>query len=73
MLEKYQKSYVKCYNISVVMKNKKLFINGKMVYSGEYLIGAEHGFFSSSLEFELESGIGDCLMRGLDRIDKFIK
>ena len=29
-----------------------------MRYSSEYLMSAERGFFSSSLEFELESGIG---------------
>lgn len=30
-----------------------------MRYSSECLMSAERGFFSSSLELELESGIGD--------------
>lgn len=38
-------------------------------YSSAYPKGRELGFFSSSLEFELESGIGDCLVRGFDRIN----
>lgn len=39
----------------------------RMRYSNEYLLSAERGFFSSSLE--LESGIGDCSMRGFDSIN----
>lgn len=44
-----------------------------MGYSSAYSIGRELGFFSSSLEFELESGIGDCLVSGFDMIDKITK
>ena len=40
-----------------------------MGYSSACPIGRELGFFSSSLELELESGIGDCLMRGFDKIN----
>lgn len=36
-------------------------------YSCAYPKGRERGFFSSSLELEI--GIGDCLVRGFDRIN----
>ncbi len=42
-----------------------------MGYSSAYPKGRELGFFSSNLE--LESGIGDCLMRGFDRINGIYK
>lgn len=49
--------------------SKKASEKFEMRYSSECLLSAERGFFSSSLELELESGIRDCLMRGFDRIN----
>lgn len=51
----------------IMSLNKNRGFENVMRYSSECLLGAERGFFSSSLE--LESGIGDCLMRGFDRIN----
>lgn len=42
-----------------------------MGYSSAYPIGRERGFFSSSLEFELESGIGDLRLEGLTGLTGF--
>ena len=53
----------------IMSLNKNNVLENMMRYSSECLLSAERGFFSSSLEFELESGIGDCLVRGFDRIN----
>ena len=53
----------------IMSLNKNNALENMMRYSSECLMSAERGFFSSSLELELESGIGDCLMKGFDRIN----
>ena len=53
----------------IMSLNKNNVLENMMRYSSECLLSAERGFFSSSLEFELESGIGDCWVRGVDRIN----
>ena len=52
----------------IMSLNKNNALENMMRYSSEYLMSAERGFFSSSLGFELESCIGDCLVSGFDRI-----
>ena len=54
---------------SKMSQNKNRVFENVMRCSSEYLLSAERGFFSWSLEFELESGIGDCWVRGFDRIN----
>ena len=53
----------------IMSLNKNRVCEKVMRYSSECLLSAERGFFSSSLEWELESGIGDCLVSGFDRIN----
>ena len=42
----------------IMSLTKNNALGNMMRYSSECLMSAERGFFSSSLEFELESGIG---------------
>lgn len=53
----------------IMSRNKNIALENMMRYLSVCLLSAERGFFSSSLEFELDSGIGDCWGRGFDRIN----
>ena len=42
----------------IMSRNKNIALENMMRYLSVCLLSAERGFFSSSLEFEVDSGIG---------------
>lgn len=55
----------------IMSRNKNNALENMMRYSSECLLSAELGFFSSSfleVKVKVNSGIGDCLVSGFDRI-----